>query len=55
MCLSCKHVGVCEVFVMCGGFFMFCFFFFAFFNSPFSGYNTGKPGDSQHFKFQRLK
>lgn len=54
MCLSCKHVGLCEVFVMCGGFFMFCFVF-CFFNSPFSGYNTGKLGDSQHFKFQRLK
>lgn len=30
MCLSCKHVDVCEVFVMCGGFFMFCFVFLLF-------------------------
>lgn len=30
MCLSCKHVGLCEVFVICGRFFMFCFVFLLF-------------------------
>lgn len=30
MCLSCKHVGLCEVFVMCGGFFLCFVLFFAF-------------------------